>query len=79
MGAPARWPINATRVRAGGSGADLIPLVAAGVTGIGLDVDGKTYFDTHHTEADTFDKVDPKTLADSVAAVAVLAYIVADS
>lgn len=71
-------PINATRVRAGGSGADLIPMVAAGVTGLGLDVDGKTYFDTHHTEADTLDKVDPKTLADSVAAVAVLAYIAAD-
>jgi carboxypeptidase Q len=71
-------PINATRVREGGSGADLTPMVAAGVTGIGLDVDGKTYFDTHHTEADTFDKVDPQTLADSVAAVAVLAYVAAD-
>jgi carboxypeptidase Q len=52
--------------------------VPKGVPTAGLDVDGSTYFDTHHTEADTFDKVDPKTLADSVAAIAVLAYVVAD-
>jgi carboxypeptidase Q len=71
-------PINATRVRAGGSGADLIPLIPRGVVGIGLDVDGRTYFDTHHTEADTLDKVDPQALADGVAAVAVLAYVAAD-
>ena len=32
----------------------------------------------HHTEADTLDKVDPAQLADDVAAVAVLAYVVAD-
>jgi len=71
-------PIGATRVHAGGSGADLTPLIPQGVVGLELDVDGKTYFDTHHTEADTLDKVDPQTLADSVAAVAVLAYIAAD-
>ena len=44
----------------------------------GLDVDGRTYFDTHHTEADTLDKVDPANLADNVAAIAVLAYVIAD-
>ena len=71
-------PLGATRVRAGHSGADLIPLIPQGVTGLGLDVDGRTYFDTHHTEADTLDKVDPQTLADGVAAVAVLAYVAAD-
>jgi carboxypeptidase Q len=71
-------PIGATRVRAGGSGADLIPLIPQGVVGIGLEVDGRTYFDTHHTEADTLDKVDPQALADGVAAVAVLAYVAAD-
>jgi hypothetical protein len=50
----------------------------AGVPQVGLDVDNRTYFDIHHTEADTLDKVDPKQLADDVAAVAVLAYIAAD-
>jgi carboxypeptidase Q len=71
-------PIGATRVVAGGSGADLIPLIPQGVTGIGLNVNGRTYFDTHHTEADTLDKVDPQQLADGVAALAVLAWIAAD-
>ena len=41
-------------------------------------VDMHTYFDYHHTEADTLDKVDPQKLADDVAAIAVLAYVVAD-
>jgi hypothetical protein len=45
---------------------------------IGLDVHGRTYFDIHHTEADTLDKVDPADLAANVAAVASLVYVVAD-
>ncbi len=71
-------PIHATKVTAGHGGADIGVMTPAGVPTIGLDVDGRTYFDTHHTEADTLDKVDPATLADDVAAMAVLAYIVAD-
>jgi hypothetical protein len=43
-----------------------------------LDVDGSRYFDIHHTEADTLDKVDPQELAHCVAALAVMAYTVAD-
>jgi carboxypeptidase Q len=66
------------KVTAGGSGADLIPLIPAGVLGIGLATDGRHYFDYHHTEADTLDKVDPAQLADGVAAIAVLAYVAAD-
>jgi carboxypeptidase Q len=69
---------GATRVREGGSGTDVGPLAEAGVPALGLSVDGRTYFDYHHTEADTLDKVDPQHLADDVAAVAVLAYLVAD-
>jgi carboxypeptidase Q len=71
-------PIQATTVKASHGGADLGPLVPKGVPTAGLDVDGRTYFDTHHTEADTLDKVDPQTLADGVAAIAVLAYVIAD-
>jgi hypothetical protein len=70
-------PIGATRVIAGHSGADISPMIP-NVVGLGLSVDGRTYFDTHHTDADTLDKVDPQTLADGVAAVAVLAYVAAD-
>ena len=40
--------------------------------------DTRTYFDYHHSEADTLDKVDPAELADGVAAIAVLAYVAAE-
>ncbi|HMG21029.1 MAG TPA: M20/M25/M40 family metallo-hydrolase [Kofleriaceae bacterium] len=71
-------PISATRVVVGHGGADIGPLARLGVTLAGLDTDGRTYFDIHHTDADTLDKVDPAALADDVAAVAALAYVVAD-
>lgn len=59
--------------------ADVSPLVDAGALGLGLAVDGRSYFDIHHTEADTLDKVDPQVLADGVAAIAVMAYVLADA
>jgi hypothetical protein len=66
------------RVVDGEGGADISPMVASGVPEVGLVVDNRTYCDIHHTEADTLDKVDPQALADDVAAVATLAYVVAD-
>jgi hypothetical protein len=36
--------------------------------------DTRTYFNYHHTEADTFDKIDPKELAEGGSVMAVLAY-----
>ncbi|MGE0872904.1 MAG: M20/M25/M40 family metallo-hydrolase [Kofleriaceae bacterium] len=71
-------PLRATKVGAGHAGSDLIPMLAAGVVGLGLETDGRKYFDIHHTEADTLDKVDPRELADNVAAVAVMAYVIAE-
>ncbi len=54
--------------------ADISPLAAAGVPTFGLWQDTRTYFDYHHTEADTLDKVDPRELAENAAVMAVLAY-----
>ena len=71
-------PLGATRATVSGGGADISPMAPAGVPQVGLETDARTYFDIHHTDADTLDKVDPKALADDVAAVAVLAYVVAD-
>jgi hypothetical protein len=72
-------PLGATRiVDADHTGSDIAPMAEAGVPQVGLLVDGRTYFDIHHTDADTLDKVDPTQLADDVAAVAVLAYVAAD-
>jgi hypothetical protein len=71
-------PIGATEVQKGYSGADIEPMEEHGVPGLGLWVVEEHYFDYHHTEADTLDKVDPDELARGVAAAAVLAYVVAD-
>jgi Zn-dependent M28 family amino/carboxypeptidase len=70
--------LGTMKITSSGGGADISPMQPAGVPQVGLDVDGRTYFDYHHTEADTLDKVKPQDLADMTAAIAVLAYVVAD-
>jgi carboxypeptidase Q len=70
--------VGVTRITDGHAGADIGFMASAGVPLVGLDVDNRLYFDYHHTQADTLDKVDPQQLADDVAVVAVLAYIAAD-
>jgi carboxypeptidase Q len=70
--------VGGDRIEGTGSGADIGPLVREGVPGMGLKVDGTHYFDIHHTNADTMDKVDPQDVARCVATVAVMAYVVAD-
>jgi carboxypeptidase Q len=58
--------------------ADIGPLVEEGVPGIGLEVDGTRYFWYHHTDGDTLDKLDPAEIARCVAAMAVMAFVIAD-
>jgi carboxypeptidase Q len=58
--------------------ADITPLVERGVPGMGLDVERSRYFWYHHSEGDTLDKLDPADLARCVAAMAVMAYVIAD-
>src|ERR1043166_6007200 len=70
--------LRADHINPDGEGTDIAPMMQAGVTGASLDVDGTHYFDIHHTQADTFDKVNPQELASGVAALAVMAYVVAD-
>jgi len=60
------------------TGADTSFLIEAGVPGFGLVPDPLHYFDYHHTPADTLDKIDPKELAQDSAAVAALAWILAN-
>ncbi|WP_088185557.1 M20/M25/M40 family metallo-hydrolase [Sphingobium sp. Z007] len=59
--------VGASTQEAGG-GADIAPLVKAGVPVIDLQQDGTRYFDLHHTPDDTLDKVDPEQLRQNVAA-----------
>jgi carboxypeptidase Q len=58
--------------------ADIAPLVEEGVPGVGLQVDPTRYFWYHHSEGDTLDKLDPGEVARCVAALAVMAYVIAD-
>src|SRR3954466_6433149 len=60
------------------AGADISPLTDGGVPGFGLVPEPLHYFDYHHTNADTLDKVDPKELAQYTAAIAALAWILAE-
>lgn len=70
--------IGATRVTTGFSGADVGAMKKAGVLLMGHRVEGSTYFDYHHSHADTVDKVDPDELSQNVAVMATLAYVLAD-
>lgn len=71
-------PINAGTIGASGGGADIAAIMATGVPGMGLNVDGTRYFWFHHTDADTPDKLDRAEVQRCVAAMAVMAYIAAD-
>jgi carboxypeptidase Q len=55
-------------------GADIAALSDAGVPAFGVMQDGRTYFNYHHTAADTLDKVIPLELRENAAAMAVLAF-----
>jgi carboxypeptidase Q len=60
------------------TGADTSFLTEAGVAGFGLVPEPLKYFDYHHSPADTLDKIDPKELAQDSAAIAALAWILAN-
>jgi len=55
-------------------GADIAAMSEAGVPAFGIMQDGRTYFNYHHTAADTLDKIVPGELRENAAAMAVLAY-----
>jgi carboxypeptidase Q len=70
--------IEADRVSEGGGGTDIGPLTEAGVPSMGLSVDETHYFDVHHTQADTFDKIKQDDFARCVATFAVMIYVAAE-
>jgi len=72
----ARFGIEEFRARA--YGADVAPIVARGAAAYDLEPDGRHYFDVHHTAADTLEKIDPENLRRNAAAVALLAWVLAE-
>ncbi|HTB12000.1 MAG TPA: M20/M25/M40 family metallo-hydrolase [Bryobacteraceae bacterium] len=70
--------INAGEIAGGGGGSDIAPLTRDGVPALGERSVGLHYFDWHHTETDTLDKVNLDDFRKSVAAMAVMSYVLAD-
>ncbi len=70
--------IGASEITGGGGGEDIAPLIRDGVPGLSERTVGTHYFDWHHTEADTLDKVNPEDFRKNVAALAVMSYALAD-
>ena len=58
--------------------ADISPLTKAGMLGIAVRPDTSHYFDLHHSPADTIDKIAPFHLERNAAAMALMAYILAE-
>lgn len=71
-------PIGADSVQRGGGGADIGPIVQLGVPAMSPNVESSRYFWFHHSDGDTVDKLDPRDMAQCVAAFAVMIYVVAD-
>jgi carboxypeptidase Q len=59
-------------------GSDITPMAQAGVPTFGLMQDNRTYFNYHHTAADTLDKIVPQELRENAAAMAVMGYALAN-
>ncbi|MBZ5618184.1 MAG: M20/M25/M40 family metallo-hydrolase [Acidobacteriia bacterium] len=70
--------VGAGEITGGGGGSDISPLMRDGVPGLAERTVGTHYFDWHHTETDTLDKVNPEDFRKNVAALAVMGYALAD-
>ena len=70
--------VGAGEVGIGGGGADIAPLQRDGVPGLAEETIQAHYFDWHHSEADTLDKVAVEDFRKNIASLAVMSYILAD-
>ena len=69
---------NLIKITNDSPGADIAPLAKAGIPAFGIMQDGRTYFNYHHTAADTLDKIVPRELRENAAAMAVMGYALAN-
>ena len=70
--------IGADTVSPGGGGSDIGPLTADAVPSLSPRTVGDHYFDWHHTEADTLDKVDVDSFRKNTGMLSVVAFVLAD-
>jgi carboxypeptidase Q len=73
---PLLEPYGLTDFNGEGGGADIGPLAPLGVPLLGYLPDSQRYFDYHHTQEDTFDKVSKRELELGAAAMAALTYLI---
>ncbi len=72
-------PLGLPEIGPGGGGADIGPIAQAGkVPMLSYQGDATKYFTIHHTPADTVDRIAPEEVSRAAAALAVVAYTVAD-
>jgi len=69
--------VGAGKITAGGGGADIGPLKPFGTALIGLSPESQRYFDYHHSNHDTIDKVHPRELELGAIAMAILSWAIA--
>jgi hypothetical protein len=65
-------------IKEGGSGADIGPLKPQGTLLLGLAPESQRYFDYHHSGADVYETVNPRELHLGAAAMAAMAYLMAE-
>jgi hypothetical protein len=70
--------IGTDTLAGGGGGSDIGPITADGVPALSPRTSGEHYFDWHHTETDTLDKVNPDDFKRNTAMLSVVAYVLAD-
>lgn len=71
--------IDMDRQAATGAGSDVAGLIAGGVPPFSFRIDATRYFDLHHSNDDTLNKVEPAKMNQMVAAWATLLYLAANS
>lgn len=72
-------PVGLSELVAGGGGADIGPIAQAGNAPMMAFLGNPDrYFTIHHTPADTVDRIAPQEVSKAAAAIAVVAYIVAE-
>lgn len=70
--------VGAGRFIPGRSAVDISPMVATGVPGFGLNPENQRYFDYHHSDKDTPDKVNPRELELGAVSEALLAWLISE-
>ncbi len=74
---PSFQRLGIRRFRDRAFGSDVAFMVREGAAAFSLMPDGHHYFDFHHTDADTLDKLKPEDVRRNAAAIALLAYLLA--